>query len=329
LDIQGKKVDQIINWKEVSNVSIIIPTYNGAQKLPLLLDKLHQQTYQDFELVVVVDGSTDDTIKVLTSYKCKFPNFKTIWQKNMGRSTVRNRGAAEASGDLFIFFDDDMLPEPQCVTHHVLHHSKHPGSILTGAQIDYNRDVSDFQLFKNYLSRKWSAPLIRRQGQPLEGQHLFLTGANFSIMKNQFQFLNGFEEKLSDTEDFDLAVRANKNGIKIFYDHKAFAWHNDKVTGESYIKRLREYYKSNRKLAELRPWLLNEKLLKLPRPPKGIKRDIFLQFCSCYWIRQLDHPTWVRFLPEFIRYRLYSYIVTANGVYFPEQVNFADLSHKE
>ena len=60
-------------------VSVIIPTYNGAHKLPALLDALQKQTYNEFELIVAIDGSTDNTDEVLKTYT---PFFKSVVKCN-------------------------------------------------------------------------------------------------------------------------------------------------------------------------------------------------------------------------------------------------------
>jgi glycosyltransferase involved in cell wall biosynthesis len=299
-------------------ISVIIPTYNGAAKLPVILAALEKQSCMPTEVIVVVDGSTDNTLEVLQQ-NWNLP-LKVLVQGNRGRSVVRNKGASEAECDLLIFFDDDMIPDPDCVKMHLLHHLQNSNSILTGAQIDTRKGVTDFQFFKHSLSVKWSAELRKNSGKPLSIKKAFVTAANFSIPKEIFLQLKGFEEQLTDTEDFELAVRAAKSGIKIYYDYTAFAWHNDKITCASYIKRLRQYRKSNEKLARLKPTLVSDGLLKIPRSPSGIKKIFFIFFCSSFWINQIDRPSWILWLPKAIRYRIYSYVVTANGVYFPDKI---------
>jgi glycosyltransferase involved in cell wall biosynthesis len=108
-------------------VSVIIPTYNGAHKLSNLLDALLGQSYSDFEVVVVVDGSTDNTLEVLNRYEQKFSHLKTLIQDNQGRSKVRNRGVEHSTGDLLIFYDDDMVPFPDSVKRHLQFHENHHG----------------------------------------------------------------------------------------------------------------------------------------------------------------------------------------------------------
>lgn len=92
-------------------ISIIIPVYNGEKTVSRALNSLVQQTYYDFEVIVVNDGSTDNTEDILNYYKEVFINagrrIKVINQKNSGVSAARNRGIIEAKGDYVAFLDSD------------------------------------------------------------------------------------------------------------------------------------------------------------------------------------------------------------------------------
>ncbi|MFH1433283.1 MAG: glycosyltransferase family A protein, partial [Candidatus Uhrbacteria bacterium] len=90
-------------------ISIIIPTYNVAKFLPECLDSVFGQTLQDFEVIVVNDGSTDDTLEVLEAYQDRI---KLIDQENQGRNPARMRGFQEASGQLLLFLDSDIKMQP-------------------------------------------------------------------------------------------------------------------------------------------------------------------------------------------------------------------------
>src|SRR5687768_10186088 len=138
-------------------VSVIIPTYNGADKIPFIIKALEHQTFKEFEVLVVVDGSTDNTLEVLNNIKPTFSSFKVLSQENKGRASVRNTGVKNANGDLLIFFDDDMLPIESCVVAHVAHHEKYPNSILTGGLIEeVNFKSPEILKFKSFLSGKWN-----------------------------------------------------------------------------------------------------------------------------------------------------------------------------
>ena len=107
--------------------SIIIPTYNRVAKLRSCLAALSNQTQPacDFEVIVVVDGSTDETVQMLTNLKTPF-SLQVIHQPNSGQPYALNRGAYEAQGRIAIFLDDDIVVEPQFVSAHLgLHRTGH------------------------------------------------------------------------------------------------------------------------------------------------------------------------------------------------------------
>lgn len=303
-------------------VSVIIPTYNGKHKVYGILNALEKQSYKQFEVLLVIDGSTDGTAEAFRKQEVALGNFRIIEQGNKGRAAVRNRGAQEAIGDLLIFFDDDMLPLENCVSGHLAHHAQHPDSILTGGLgEETNSDSSEILKFKSYLSNKWTGTLQKDEDERLSKHSIFITAANFSISKKIFNDLGGFDERLNDAEDFDFAVRAYKAGVPLYFKHQVFAWHNDLITGKSYINRLRQYRKAHQYLRGLKPELYRDiSKFEVTTPPFG-KKTVFNFFAHRYWIKQLDRKGWLTKLPKKIRYKLYDLIITANGVYFPNKVS--------
>lgn len=88
-------------------VSIIVPVYNSATYLQLSVDSILNQTYQDFELILVNDGSVDDSGKICTNYSLLDKRVKVVHQENGGVSKARNRGIEEAVGKYVYFCDSD------------------------------------------------------------------------------------------------------------------------------------------------------------------------------------------------------------------------------
>ncbi|WP_431243531.1 glycosyltransferase family 2 protein [Flavobacterium sp. P21] len=93
--------------KETLLFSIIIPVYNVEAYLPQCLDSVLCQTFSDFELILVNDGSTDSSLEISQKYKQKFPQIILIDKENSGLSDARNTGLKAAKGDYIIFTDSD------------------------------------------------------------------------------------------------------------------------------------------------------------------------------------------------------------------------------
>ncbi len=87
--------------------SFIVPVYNTEKYLKKCLDSLVNQTYKDFEIIVVNDGSTDKSSSIISKYQKKYKNIIVIDKENEGLSMARNRGVQKSSGKYIIFVDSD------------------------------------------------------------------------------------------------------------------------------------------------------------------------------------------------------------------------------
>ena len=98
-------------------VSVVIPTFQHAQTLAMCLDSVLSQSYPNIEIIVVNDGSTDNTLQVLEAYQ---DQVKIISQENRGSNPARNRGWHEATGEFIIFCDADVQMKPEMIDRLVL-----------------------------------------------------------------------------------------------------------------------------------------------------------------------------------------------------------------
>ena len=87
--------------------SFIVPVYNTEKYLKKCLDSLVNQTYDKFEIIIVNDGSLDNSKSIINDYKKKYKNIIVVNQENQGLSMARNNGVKKASGDYLIFVDSD------------------------------------------------------------------------------------------------------------------------------------------------------------------------------------------------------------------------------
>lgn len=97
-------------------ISVVIPTYNEKEVLEKCIESLGAQTYRDFEIIVVDDGSTDGTIEILKNLKKTLPGFKFQQSSHFGAGAARNLGAKLSRGDILVFVDADMTFDEKFLT---------------------------------------------------------------------------------------------------------------------------------------------------------------------------------------------------------------------
>ena len=88
-------------------ISVIVPVYNVEKYLEECLDSIKNQTFNDIEVILVNDGSTDNSKEICERYCSQDPRFHLINQENKGQSIARNRGVAESKGEFIVFIDSD------------------------------------------------------------------------------------------------------------------------------------------------------------------------------------------------------------------------------
>ena len=101
-------------------VSIIIPCYNIAQHLPTCIQSVLLQTFTDFELLLINDGSTDTTLQICEQFAANDSRIKVFTHQNKGVSYTRNRGIKEAKGEYIMFVDGDDYVERDYIEKHLI-----------------------------------------------------------------------------------------------------------------------------------------------------------------------------------------------------------------
>ena len=157
-------------------VTIVVPAYNTARTLAATLSALLAQTFRDFEIVVVDDGSSDATAAIAKSFLSD-PRVRLVQQLNRGLAGARNTGIAAGTGDLIGFCDADDLWEPTKLQAHVSHLDASPhvgvsyagssliddnGKLLKQAQRPRLTGIDATHILKRNPIGNGSAPVIRR-----------------------------------------------------------------------------------------------------------------------------------------------------------------------
>ena len=179
-------------------VSVIIPTYNRGWTLAEAVESVLAQDYKDFELIVVNDGSTDDTKNILAVYE----GVTVLDQTNQGVSAARNNGVAHSRGSYVAFLDSDDLWLPQKLAVQVDFFRKNPEVLICQTQETWVRNGRRVNPGKRH--QKQSGMFFERS---LE---LCLVSPSAVMMKKAlFEEMGGFDESLPACEDYDLWLRIN------------------------------------------------------------------------------------------------------------------------
>lgn len=286
------------------SASIVIPTYNGKEKVCALLRTLSKQLTSEIEIIVVVDGSTDNTSDEIEKSHFEIEHLIVINQENKGRSGARNTGAALARGNFIIFFDDDIIPSDGLINSHLKAHVIH--DIVVGALKSYDRHGNKEMFeFSEYLNQKWNVD-IENNTVP------YITAANFSIKKKVFQLLGGFDFRLNDSEDLDLAIRLTMKGYQIVYHKELIAYIPLNASFSETFNRIKEYKKGREVLNATNP------SVKDYLPAAGIRNPLkrfFFFFFSFSFLYHLADKGFFIFMPKSWRMKLYDWMMTGNMMY--------------
>lgn len=180
-------------------VSVIIPTYNRAWIIREAIDSVLEQDFNDYELIVVDDGSTDNTPEILNNYGDRIIILR---QDNQGVSAARNRGLAEAGGQLIALLDSDDLWLPHKLSRQVDFFDKHPAAVINQTEEIWMRN--GVRVNPRNRHRK-SAGMIFERSLGL----CLISPSAVMIRKSLLEVVGGFDESLPACEDYDLWLRTS------------------------------------------------------------------------------------------------------------------------
>jgi GT2 family glycosyltransferase len=204
-------------------ISIIIPTYNRCANLERLLRALDRACHRRsrFEVVVVVDGATDRTVDMLGRLRVDYP-LRVVAQANSGPAAARNRGIAEASGELLLFIDDDVIPVDDLIERHLEIHRRDPDAVVIGSLTAPAGAATPWARWEaNALGRHFRA--IERGDKPVTARH-FYTG-NASVRRHHVRRVGGFDEAFRRGEDAELGYRLGELGLRFSFAAAASVEH--------------------------------------------------------------------------------------------------------
>lgn len=193
-------------------ISVVLTTYQRAERLKKCMLSILAQSFNDFELIVVDDGSLDDTDKVVKYYQEKDPRVKYIKREsNFGTHTrPKNEGTKAAKADLIAYFDDDniMLPDHLSILYKYQERSD--------ADIVYGQSIIVDESMKNPPMLSISSDINSPQSINIYERN-FIDTNQVLIKKSKIEEIGGWDETLPRYADWNLFVRLKKVNAKFFY----------------------------------------------------------------------------------------------------------------
>jgi cellulose synthase/poly-beta-1,6-N-acetylglucosamine synthase-like glycosyltransferase len=215
-------------FARVTPVSIIIPTFNGARRIESCLDALLEQVSgRDVEIIVVNDGSTDNTSEVVGCYS----SVRLISQANAGPAAARNRGVHEARGEIILFTDDDCVPMHGWLD----------------AMLEPFKDLEVIGAKGVYRTRQ--KKLVARFVQiEYEDRYRLMAGLSSidfidtysaAFRRARFLEMNGYDTSfpVACAEDIELSYRMSARGWKMKFVPSAVVYHTHPDAFWSYLKK--------------------------------------------------------------------------------------------
>jgi glycosyltransferase involved in cell wall biosynthesis len=185
-----------------NKVSVIIPVYNRDGWIGDCIDSVLSQTYENFELIVVDDGSTDSTQDIFKKYRENNENIKVLFQQNKGVSSARNLGIKAAEGEYIAFLDSDDIWKSEKLETQISYFNLTPGAYVCQTDEVWIRNGKRVNPGKRH--KKPSGDIF------IDSLSLCLVSPSAVMMKKDFFEKAGlFDEEMTACEDYDLWLRAS------------------------------------------------------------------------------------------------------------------------
>lgn len=213
-------------------VTVVVACFNGERTLKACLDSLLRLRYADFEIIVVDDGSTDSTPKIVLEYP-KVRSFRH--EKNLGLSTARNTGILAANGEIVAFIDADCRADEDWLYYLV-------GDLLSSGYAGIGGP--------NLLPPEDSLVASVVMASPGGPAHVMLTdrkaehvpGCNMAFYKSALEQIGGFDPIFMKAgDDVDLCWRMEQAGCEIGFSPSGFVWHYRRSTIRDYLRQQSGY----------------------------------------------------------------------------------------
>lgn len=260
-------------------ISIIIPVYNVEKYIKRCVDSLLNQTYKNIEIILINDGSTDNTIRIIKENYRKNKNIILINQKNSGPAVARNNGIKHAKGKYVMFIDSDDFTDPTYVENYYYAIKNTKYDVVIGG-------------YKRFVENKVTMKMQLKKG---EYSKYLITAPYCRIIR--LSFLNKNNIRFLDTnssEDiyFNLSIYSKTNNIKIIDDIGYYYFFNKNSISNTSHKGFNE----NIKIFELL-----DHMCKMKIKNKEMKNYFIIKYCIWYLLYSGKHVDTKKFISWYKR----------------------------
>lgn len=229
--------------------SVIIPVYNRPDEVNELLESLTKQTYKDFEILIIEDGSSNKCDKVVEQYKSKL-EVVYYFKENTGQGFTRNYGFERATGDYFIVFDSDCIIPG--------HYLEAVNDFLNRKQLDAfggpDKAHPEFNNLQKAISYSMTS-LFTTGGIRGSKKHIgpfHPRSFNMGISKEVFDATGGYVIPRMG-EDIEFSIRINKKGFKTGLIPDAYVYHKRRTSFRQFWNQLRFFGRARINIARFYP----------------------------------------------------------------------------
>lgn len=227
-----KKINKTAMIKNIPFISIIIANYNGEKYLSICLNSVFKTKYSSFEVIIIDDGSSDESLRILSEFKKKFKNLLIVKNdKNIGAAASRNKASKIAKGRILVFLDNDTEVDKnwldEMIT--VLNSDKTIGACQALLHDFENRKKIQVAKVLLWAATAWGLPIgqmVNDTGKYTNIDPLVGLSAGLAVKKDIFEKIEGFDEdEAVVTEDLDLSWRIWITGNRVVLSPKSIVYH--------------------------------------------------------------------------------------------------------
>jgi teichuronic acid biosynthesis glycosyltransferase TuaG len=191
----------------VPAVSVITPAFNAVDFIAQTIDSVRAQTFEDWELVIVDDGSTDGTADLLAEHRNRDGRIRVLHQANRGPSSARNRAMRAARGAFFAFLDSDDTWDPEYLQRQLDVFREYPETDLVTGVARYRGGPHDGRVVRPFAA---GYPVLTLRDIIADDRAVFIMTV---FRRRVFECVGGLDEQQWRSEDYDFWLRAATAGF--------------------------------------------------------------------------------------------------------------------